>query len=329
MSKKVFISYSWDSEPHKEWVVSLANILRSEYGIEACVDNFLMTSNLNKLMVQGISENDKIIVVVTQKYTEKANSFTGGVGYETELLLGYLNSNPSKIIVILKENCEKPFYLKGYYHIDFSNISNFDESIYELVLRIEDKPTYEMAEVNIENPKKVEPKKLKKIHPMENADDLVKAIEEIMSVTGHCFNARGKIACAERIRQFGFDIVAESARIALSQYLVLGDDGKFTDSSINEAFAKLGGICKNKYEEQTKPYIAGTRKIINYCKKKFWVNRYALEELNSIVGFLLYHFYKKGNYDEKLEDLLQYARISSDLDSYMDFLTELKNKEQV
>ncbi|MBE9202649.1 hypothetical protein IQ218_03145 [Synechocystis salina LEGE 06099] len=40
MTKKIFISYSWDNESHQNWVVQLANSLR-ECGIDANVDVFM------------------------------------------------------------------------------------------------------------------------------------------------------------------------------------------------------------------------------------------------------------------------------------------------
>jgi hypothetical protein len=38
---KVFISYSWDSEDHKERVLALANTLRNPWGIETDIDQYV------------------------------------------------------------------------------------------------------------------------------------------------------------------------------------------------------------------------------------------------------------------------------------------------
>lgn len=324
MSKKVFLSYSWDSIEHKEWVIMLANTLRREYGIDAVVDDFLLVNNLNKMMVQEISNNDKVIIVVTSKYTEKANSFSGGVGYETELLLNYIQNNPNKLIVILREQCIKPTYVQNFYHIDFVNDDKFSESIEELVLRINDTPKYIMEDLNADNPKKVSPKKIK-VAQIDD-EDLVKHIEKLLAVTGYSFNAKGKMECATWIKDFGFELVVDSVKIALSQYLRQDNAGNYTEESINKVFKNLGGICYNKFEEKTKPYIAGTKRIINYCKKRFRVNWYKEQDLNSIIGMLLYHFYTVGVYDEKLEMLMQYARTSQDIDGYLDTITEMKER---
>lgn len=114
--------------------------------------------------------------------------------------------------------------------------------------------------------------------------------------------------------------------MALSQYLRQDNAGNYTEESINKVFKNLGGICYNKFEEKNKPYIAGTKRIINYCKKRFRVNWYKEQDLNSIIGMLLYHFYTVGVYDEKLEMLMQYARTSQDIDGYLDTITEMKER---
>lgn len=323
MSKKVFLSYSWDSKEHKEWVAMLANALRVEYGIEAVIDNFLLVNNLNKMMVQEISDNDKVIIVVTSKYTEKANAFSGGVGYETELLLNYIQNNPNKLIVIMREQCEKPTYIQNFYHIDFVKDDKFSESIEELVLRITDTPKYIMEDINTDNPKQVSSKKIRAV---TNEEDLVAQIEKLLAVTGYSFNAKGKMDCATWIKDFGYELVVDSVKTALSQYLEKDDSGNYSEDSVNRVFQKIGGICYNKYEEKTKPYVSGTKKIINYCKKKFRMIWYDEQELNSIVGMLLYHFYTIGVYDEKLEMLMQYARTSRDIEDYMNRIAELKKQ---
>lgn len=57
----VFISYSWDSEKHEDWVTVLATKLR-ENGVAATIDKFetqSRTVNLNRMMVEKI----KIVII--------------------------------------------------------------------------------------------------------------------------------------------------------------------------------------------------------------------------------------------------------------------------
>lgn len=139
---KVFISYSWDDETHMDWVAYLANTLRDN-GIEANIDRFKTqqgTVNLNKMMIENLMENEFILVVMTPKYAERANSYRGGVGLETMLLANELLSNTSKIIPIkrskLSDDNVIPYYLKGLHYIDFTEDCNFERCLVELKHRI-------------------------------------------------------------------------------------------------------------------------------------------------------------------------------------------------
>ncbi|GLY62763.1 hypothetical protein Pcaca05_36200 [Pectobacterium carotovorum subsp. carotovorum] len=155
MTKKVFISYSWDDSSHQHWVVNLANRLR-ESGIDANVDVFNVyqkTTNLNKMMIKEISDSDNVIVVLSENYKEKAINWSGGVGFESELLLSELTNQEAndKIIFIMKnENGYAeafPPQYKNYYAIDFSNESRFKHKFKELLHRIYGEPLYRKSEI--------------------------------------------------------------------------------------------------------------------------------------------------------------------------------------
>ena len=98
----VFISYSWDDDLHKSWVVNLMNRLREE-GVNAEIDRSITqqgTINLNRLMVEKVRDNDFIIVVLTENYKNRAESYQGGVGLETTLLQNEILNNTKKVIPI-------------------------------------------------------------------------------------------------------------------------------------------------------------------------------------------------------------------------------------
>jgi len=137
-----FISYSWDSEEHKDWVTSLVNLLRNN-GVDAIFDIFETqkgTVNLNAMMLKNIKDNDYTIIVLTQNYAEKADAFQGGVGFETNLLIPYIQENLQRIIPIMRCKGDKakaiPFYLSGLYYIDFSEPHDFEEKFNELLHKI-------------------------------------------------------------------------------------------------------------------------------------------------------------------------------------------------
>ena len=162
---RVFLSYSWDSDTHREWVVKLTNTLRDRHGLNAVCDGVRNVDNLYCMMVEEIRDSDKIIVVVTRQYTEKAHELKGGVGTETQLLFNFFSQNRSKIVVIKKDNAEVPFYLNGFQYIDFTH-GSFMENVEQVVLKLQGNPQYEAAPIN-PNPQKVFSK------PIDIDDDLI------------------------------------------------------------------------------------------------------------------------------------------------------------
>lgn len=147
MTKKIFASYSWDSENHKKWVAKLINDLRSKYGFIATCDTIRDESELNTMIVDGITKSDKIIVVITRDYTYKAENHIGGVGKETKLLLNRYFEDDKSIVPILKEKTSLPAYLKSVSYIDFT-IGSYEDNLNALVKRLNDKTEYEAAAIS-------------------------------------------------------------------------------------------------------------------------------------------------------------------------------------
>ncbi|MBX4258546.1 toll/interleukin-1 receptor domain-containing protein [Clostridium estertheticum] len=139
---KIFISYSWDDEEHKNWVLYLVRRL-FDSGIETSIDVFETqnsTINLYNMMLKNIKDKDHTILVLTENYADKADKLQGGVGFETNILIPYILENLQKIILIMRSKGEKaktiPFYLRGVHYIDFSDDTQIDNSFNELVHRI-------------------------------------------------------------------------------------------------------------------------------------------------------------------------------------------------
>ncbi|WP_099355502.1 toll/interleukin-1 receptor domain-containing protein [Fredinandcohnia onubensis] len=148
--KTAFVTYSWDSTEHQQWVLNLTNDLRKN-GVDATMDLFQTQSgtvNLNQMMITNIRDRDYVIIVLTEGYAERSDNFKGGVGFETLLSLPILLENPDKIILVMKHkvnfNDAFPFHLKGYYAINFSNELNYAKSLKELIHKIFGAPLYEM-----------------------------------------------------------------------------------------------------------------------------------------------------------------------------------------
>lgn len=95
--KTVFISYSHDSEPHKQWVLGLASFL-VEHGINVVLDQWdvALGDDLAEFMERSIRDTDRVLVICTDKYVQKANGGVGGVGYEKTIVTAQILSDKSK-----------------------------------------------------------------------------------------------------------------------------------------------------------------------------------------------------------------------------------------
>lgn len=169
---KVFISYSWDNDLHKDWIVMLTNNLRKQ-GIYANFDrgvNQKGTINLNRMMIENLRDNDFIIVVMTRNYKERADEYKGGVGLETMLLGNEILSNTHKVIPLKRDqgvdNEIVPYYLNGLNYTDFSQDGNFEESFNELlhrILKVDQLELDPIGELPNLKPKKIEYKPSNKV----------------------------------------------------------------------------------------------------------------------------------------------------------------------
>lgn len=143
-----FISYSHDSQEHKKWALELAIRLRNN-GIDAIIDQFELKAgdDLPHFMETNLAKSDKIIMICTERYVEKANNGEGGVGYEkmiiTSSLLKKIDEN--KIIPIVKQQgaTNLPTFLKSKLYINFSKEDDFEFNYDDLVRNIHNSPLFE------------------------------------------------------------------------------------------------------------------------------------------------------------------------------------------
>jgi hypothetical protein len=143
----VFISYSWDDEEHKKWVLDLANSLISDQ-VDVRIDRQLLRAgtSLQYTIEQSIAKADKILVIFTPNYKEKANQRKGGVGYEYSIMNATLYENQTvndKIIPVLRKGSKKdsiPEFMQQYIHIDFRLDENFENSYNDLKREIFNEP---------------------------------------------------------------------------------------------------------------------------------------------------------------------------------------------
>lgn len=135
---KVLISYSWDGETHQQWVSKLASTL-TEKKIYVYYDKYDLYAGKNMLhfMETSIKEADKILIIMTPEYKNKAEKRIGGVGYETSIITAeiYANQDSDKFIPIRRGDRKycTPNFLKSIIDIDMSDDSKFDDKVEELI----------------------------------------------------------------------------------------------------------------------------------------------------------------------------------------------------
>jgi hypothetical protein len=137
-----FISYSWESPEHREWVLRLAEKLRAQGGIDIILDrwNLPVGADRTHFMEQSIHGSDFILLVCTPTYADKSNNRTGGVGYEAMILTSQLAQQISqkKFIPILKmgdwDDSAIPIWLQSKFGVDLRG-EPYSEDEYQILLR--------------------------------------------------------------------------------------------------------------------------------------------------------------------------------------------------
>ena len=137
----IFISYSHDSDEHKEWVLKLATDLMS-HGVDVILDQWdaRLGCDLPFFMESGLSNSKLVLCICTEAYVQKADNISGGVGYEKRILTQKLldDSMNNFIIPIIRNNAQKrlPRFLSSKFYADFSNPAKYFEEYKKLLERI-------------------------------------------------------------------------------------------------------------------------------------------------------------------------------------------------
>lgn len=155
-AQKAFISYSWTSQAHEEWVIRLATDIR-ESGVDVILDKWDLREGADKyaFMEKMVTDSSvrKVIVVCDRLYAEKADGREGGVGTETQIISHelYEQVDPTdrnqKFVPVITEKDEQgkpyvPTYLKGRIYIDMSEPEAYSEGLEQLLRWIFDKPLH-------------------------------------------------------------------------------------------------------------------------------------------------------------------------------------------
>lgn len=134
MATNVFISYSWEDDKHKDWVRSLADDLLHS-GIEVTLDQYdlIPGDRIPFFMEQAVSTADKVIIVCTPIYKQKADSREGGVGYEGNIITDELYKGIARkfIPIVRKGPIDNvlPKYLASTCYLDFTDDQKYEQNL--------------------------------------------------------------------------------------------------------------------------------------------------------------------------------------------------------
>ena len=122
--KKVFISYTWESEEHRLWVKELAGLLESD-GLTVTIDQWDLNpgDELALYMEKAIRDSDYVLIICTTTYKVKANNRVGGSGYEAKLIASELSLNQhiKKFIPVCRAGKWEdvaPYFIKGNLYVN-------------------------------------------------------------------------------------------------------------------------------------------------------------------------------------------------------------------
>jgi hypothetical protein len=149
---KLFISYSWSSPEHEEWVLKLATELR-ENGVDVILDKWDLKEgqDADAFMEKMVTDEavKKVAMICDKVYAEKADKRKGGVGTEAQIISRkiYEGTDQSKFVAVLaaRDDIGGP-YIPAYYqsrvYIDLSDNNAFLKNFEQLLRWVFDKPLY-------------------------------------------------------------------------------------------------------------------------------------------------------------------------------------------
>lgn len=143
---QVFISYSWDSPEHSQWVAGLATYLRHR-GINAILDQWHVRpgEDLALFMSREVRESDRVLVICTENYVNRANNRTGGAGYEHSMVTGELMQqvDTARFIPVIRQSGDQvllPTEFRNRLYIDLRDSLVYAGQLEQLVQELHNVP---------------------------------------------------------------------------------------------------------------------------------------------------------------------------------------------
>ena len=149
---RAFISYSWSSPTHEAWTLNLATRLRED-GVDVILDKWDLKPGHDAYQFMESMVTDatvsKVMMICDKAYVEKANSRSGGVGTESQIISPelYGKGAQDKFSALMTDadehgNPHIPVFYKGRIFIDFRAADKFEESYDELLRWLINRPQH-------------------------------------------------------------------------------------------------------------------------------------------------------------------------------------------
>lgn len=273
--KTVFISYSWDDEDHKSWVLNLADKLAKDGGVFAILDRYDLkaSKSMTYFMEKSVQEADKVLLIMTPNYKLKADNRIGGVGYEYSMISQefYEKLENEKFIPVLRKGNyleSSPKFIKGVLSHDMTNDAKFESDFTELLRLI-----YEEPEI-------VRPVRGKKpIFPSRITHKDNSLINEIIDMKKCEMNTYAKWTFSIKLNSLN-DLDNSELFKEINSNLIENKQGYF-DPEILSPFRKTSHVPDINYEIGPKTYFAS--------------NHFVAEKARISNGMIRYEFAEYGN----------------------------------
>ena len=139
LTPQAFLSYFWESDAHRQWVLELGTRLRAD-GVEVTLDQWHVQpgDQLPAFMEHAVRDNDYVLIVCTPHDAERSNQRRGGVGYEGDIMTAevFTTRNKRKFIPIFRSGAWEdaaPSWLRGKYCVDLRGDPYPDEHYQDLL----------------------------------------------------------------------------------------------------------------------------------------------------------------------------------------------------
>jgi hypothetical protein len=140
---KLFISYSWTTPDHQQWVIKFAEELISQ-GVHVVLDVWDLQPghDANAFMESMVTDPEvtKVLLVCDRVYSEKSNGRSGGAGTEAQIITPeiYAKKAQDKFVAVVTERDDEgkpylPVYYRGRIFIDLTDPSAYSVEFDKIV----------------------------------------------------------------------------------------------------------------------------------------------------------------------------------------------------